>query len=117
MLKSIFQLRISCKKILFGILWHKSYASLYRKNDSNETLLSANEYLYDKAICTVHINGSTGRGFRRTAGVRQAVSFHSSSSIHFLEMIMSGALKEHDGKVGIDNKTITICSLKMTNSC
>ena len=58
-------------------------------------------------ISTIQVYGSTGRGFRQTAGVREAVTFHSSSSTNFLEMIMSGALKEHNEKVGIDNTTIT----------
>ena len=65
-------------------------------------------YLYDKAISTVQINGSTGRGFRRTAGgVRQDVFFRSSFSTNFLQMILSGALEELCGKVSKDNRTIT----------
>ena len=89
------------------ILWHEPYTPSYRKNNIDENLLCANVYLYDKPIITVQINGSTGRGLGRTAGVRQAVFFHSASSTNFLKMIMSCALEEHDGKVSIDHRTIT----------
>ena len=60
---------------------------LIEKNNIDENLLCANVYLYDKPIITVQINGSTGRGFRRTAGGRQDVFFHAASSTNFFEMI------------------------------
>ena len=70
-------------------------------------LVRAIEQVYDNAISTVHMNGSTGEWFRTTFGVRQGCLLSPTHFNIFLERIMSDALEEHDVKVSIGGRTIT----------
>ena len=53
------------------------------------------------------MNGSTGEWFRTKFGVRQGCLLSPTLFNSFLERIMSDALEEHDGKVSLDDRTIT----------
>ena len=63
--------------------------------------------LYDKATSPVQMNGSIGKRFRTTVGVRQGCLLPPILFNIFLERIMSDALEEHDGKVSIGGRNIT----------
>ena len=74
----------------------------------NANLVRSIEHLYDNAISTVQMNGSTGEWFRTTVGVRQGCLLSPPPFFNiFLERIMSDALEEHDGNVSIGGRTIT----------
>ena len=64
------------------------------------------EQLYDKATSAVQMNGSTGKWFRTTVGVRQGCLLSPTLFNIFLEQIMSDALEEHDGKVSIGGRNM-----------
>ena len=53
------------------------------------------------------MNDSTREWFRTTAGVGQECLLSGSLFNIFLKRIMSGALKEHDGKFSIGGKNMT----------
>ena len=53
------------------------------------------------------MNGSMGEWFRTTVGVRQGYLLSPTVFNIFLELIMSDALEEHDGKVSIGGTNIT----------
>ena len=55
----------------------------------------------------VQMNGSRGKWFRTTVGVRQGCLLSPTLFNIFLERIMSDALEEHDGKVSIGGRNIT----------
>ena len=78
-----------------------------RKYNINANLVRAIEHLYDNAISAVHMNGSAGRWFRTTVGVRQGCLLSPTLFNIFLERIISDALEVHDGKVSIGVRTIT----------
>ena len=62
----------------------------------------------------MQINGSTGERFRTTVGVRRRYLVSLTLFNTFLERIMSDALEEHDGQVGIGAEILPICGFPMT---
>ena len=54
------------------------------------------------------MNGSMGERFRTTVGVRQECLLSPTPFKIFLERIMFDTLEEHDGKVSIGGRNITI---------
>ena len=78
-----------------------------RKYNISANLVRTIEQLYDKATSAGQMNGSIGEWFRTTVGVRQGCLLSPTLFNIFLERIMSGALEEHDGKVGIGGRNIT----------
>ena len=122
--EQIFNLRILCKKYLqfqqnlyhvfidfkkaFDRVWHAalSWATM-RKYNISANLVRTIEQLYDMATSAVQMNGSIGKWFRTTVGVRQGCLLSPTHFNIFLERIMSDALEEHDGKVSIGGRNIT----------
>ena len=76
-----------------------------RKYNISANLVRTIEQLYDKATSAVQMNGSIGESFRTT--VRQGCLLSPTLFNIFLELIMSDALEEHDGKVSIGGRNIT----------
>ena len=114
--KQIFNLRILCEKYLqhqqnlyhaFDRVWHTALWATMRKYNISANLVCTIEQLYDKATSAVQMNGSIGEWFRTTVGVRQGCLLSPTLFNIFLEMIMSDALEEHDGKVSIGGRNIT----------
>ena len=63
--------------------------------------------LYDKATSAVLFNSSMGDWLRTTVGVRQGCLLSPTLFNIFLERIMTGALKDHEGTVSTGGRTIT----------
>ena len=74
---------------------------------SNLKLVCTVEQLYDKATSAVQMNDSIGEWFRTTVGVSQGHLLSPTLFNTFLELIMSDALEEHDGKVSIGGRNST----------
>ena len=122
--KQIFNLRILCEKYLqhqqnlyhvfidfkntYDRVWHAALWATMRKYNISANLVRTIEQLYDKAKSAVKMNGSIGSWFRTTVGVRQGCILSPTLFNIFLERIMSDDLEEHDGKVSISGRNITI---------
>ena len=78
-----------------------------RKYNINASIIRAIEKLYDKAQSAGLFNGSTGKWFRTTVGVRQGVLLSPTLFNIFLERIMCEALDDHEGSVSIGGRLIT----------
>ena len=121
--KQIFNLRILCKKYLqhqqnlyhvsidfkkpFDRVWHEALWATMRKYNINASIIRAIENLYVMAQSAVLFNGSTGKWFRTTAGVRQGCLLSPTLFNIFLEKIMCEALDDHEGSVSIGGRLIT----------
>ena len=121
--EQIFNLRILCEKYLqhqqnlyhvffdfkkaFDRVWHAALWATMRKYNISANLVRTIEQLYDKATSAVQMNGSIGEWFRTTVGVRQGCLLSPTLFNIFLELIMSDAQEEHDGKVSIGDRNIT----------
>ena len=79
-----------------------------RKHKGNANLVRTIEQLYNKATIAIQMNSSTREWFRTTVGVRQGCRLSPTLFNIFLERIMTDALEEHDGKVSIGGRNITI---------
>ena len=130
--EQIFNLRILCEKYLqhqqnlyhvhvfidfkkaFDRVGHAAFWATVRRYNINANLVRTIEQLYDKATSAVQMNGSIGELFKTTIGVRQGCPLSPTLFNIFLERIMSDVLEEHDWKVSIGGRNITICSLLMT---
>ena len=73
----------------------------------NANLIRIIEELYNKATSAVYFNGGIGDWFRTTVGVRQGCLLSPTLFNIFLERIMTDALEDHEGTVGIGSRTIT----------
>ena len=78
------------------------------KYNVNANLVCVIEHLYDKTISAAKMNGSTGEWLRTSWSKARMSSLLPTLYNIFIERNMSDALEEHDGKVSIDGKTITI---------
>ena len=78
------------------------------KYNISTNLVRTTEQLYEKATCAAQMNGSMGKWFRTTVGVRQGCLLSLTFFNIFLERIMSDALEEHDGKARVGRRNITI---------
>ena len=121
--EQIFNLRVLCEKYLqhqqnlfhvfidfkkaFDIVWHAALWATMQKYNISVNLVRTTEQLYDKARNAVQMNGCIGEWFRTTVGVRQECLLSPTLFNIFLERIMSDALEELDGKVGIGGRNIT----------
>ena len=128
--EQIFNLRVLCEKYLqhqqnlhhvfidfkkvFDRVGHAAFWATVRRYNIYSNLVRTIEQLYDKATSAVQMNGSIGELFKTTVGVSQGCLLSPTLFNIFLERIMSDALEEHDGKVSIGGRNITICGLLMT---
>ena len=78
-----------------------------RKYNTRANLVRTIEQLYDKAISAAQMNGSMGEWFRTIIGVWQRCLLSPILFNIFLKWIVSDALEEHDGKVGIGGRNIS----------
>ena len=92
---------MSVVKKAFDRVWHAALWATMRKYNISANLVRTTEQLY------VQMNGSIGEWFRTTVGVRQGCLLSSTLFNIFLELIMSDALEEHDGKVSIGGRNST----------
>ena len=121
--EQIFNLRILCEKYLqhqqdlyhvfvdfkkaFDRVWHAALWATMRLYNINANLTRIIEELYNKATSAVYFNGGIGDWFRTTVGVRQGCLLSPTLFNIFLERIMTDALEDHEGTVGIGGRTIT----------
>ena len=121
--EQIFNLRILCEKYLqhqqnlyhvvidfkkaFDRVWNEALWATMRKYNINASIKRAIENLFDKAQSAVLFNGSTGKCFRTTVGVRQGCLLSPTLFNIFLERIMCEALDDHEGSVSIGGQLIT----------
>ena len=73
----------------------------------NANLIRVIEHLYDNATSAVFFNGNIENCFRTTVGVQQGHLLSPTLFGLFLERIMTDALEDHEGIVGIGGRTIT----------
>ena len=84
----------------------RSLMATMRKYNISANLVCTTEQLHDKATSAIQVNGSMGKWFRTTFGVRQGCLLSPTLFNIFLEWIMPDALEEHDGNVSKGNITI-----------
>ena len=77
------------------------------KDDISANLIRVIKHVYDKATNAVLFNGNVRDWFRTTVGVRQGCLLSPTLFNIFLERIMTDALQDHEGTVGIGGRTIT----------
>ena len=91
----------------FDRVWQAALWATLRMYNISENLVKSIQQLYDKACSAVLNNGKLGDWFRTTVGVRQGCLLSSTLFNIFLEKIMSGSLKDHEGTVSIGGRNIT----------
>ena len=86
-----------------------SLVTAMQKYNTNATLVCAIEHLYDENVSAVQMNCNTGEFIQKwlitTVGVRKGCLL-TLSPFNIFWRIVSDALEDHDGKVGIGNGTI-----------
>ena len=105
--QNLYHVSTDFKKTLDRV-WHAALWTTMRKYKSNANLVRTIEQLYNKATSAIQMNSSTREWFRTTVGVRQGCRLSPTLFNIFLKRIMSDALEEHDGKVSIGGRNITI---------
>ena len=78
-----------------------------QKYNISTNLIQVIKNLYDKATSAVLFSSSIGDWFRKTFGVRQGCLLSPTLFNIFLERIVTDALDDHEGTVGIGGRTIT----------
>ena len=128
-MEQIFKLRILCEiylqhqhnlyhvfvdfKNAFERVWHAVFWVSMRRYYINVNLVCIFEQLCDKATSAVKMNSSIGEWFRTAVEVMQRCLLSPTLFSTFLERVMTDALEEHDGKVGMGCRNIT--NLRFTN--
>ena len=119
----VFNLRILCEKYLqhqqdlyhvfinfkkaFDRVWHAALWATMKKYNISTNLIQVIKNLYDKATSAVLFNSSIEDWFRTTVGVRQGCLLSPTLFNIFLERMMTDALKDHEGTVSTEGRTIT----------
>ena len=83
---------VDLKKKTFDRVWHAALCASMRKYNINANIVGAIEHLYDISISAVQMNGSIGKVFRTTVGVRQGCVLSPTLFNIFLERITFDAL-------------------------
>ena len=78
-----------------------------KKHNINTNLIQVIKNLYNKVTSAVLLNSSIGDWFRTTVAVRQAYLLSPTLFNVFLERIMTDALEDLEGTVGIGGRTIS----------
>ena len=78
-----------------------------KKYNISTNLIQVIKNLYNKATTAVLFNSSIGDWFRTTVGVWQECLLSPTLFNICLERIMTNALEDHEGTVGIGGRTIT----------
>ena len=95
------------------MVWHAVLWVSMRRYYINVNLVRIFEQLCDKATSAVKMNSSTREWFRTAAKVMQRCLLSPTLMNTFLERVMTDALEEHDGKVGMGCRNIS--NLRFTN--
>ena len=77
-----------------------------KKYNISTNLIQVIKNLYSKATSAALFNSSIADWFRTTIGVRQGCLLSPTLSNIFLERIMTDALEDHEGTVGIGGRTM-----------
>ena len=80
--------------------------SFVKKYNISTNLIRVIKNLYDKATSVVLFNSSIEDWFRTTFGVRQGCLLSPTLFNIYLEKIMTDALQDHEGTVGIGGRTM-----------
>ena len=104
--QNLYRVFIDFKKA-FDRVWHEALWAAVRKYNINASIIRAIENLYDKAQSAVLFNGSTGKCFRTTVGVRQGCLLSPTLFNIFLERIICETFADHEGRVSIGGRLIT----------
>ena len=77
-----------------------------KKYNISTNLIQVIKNLYNKTTSAVLLNSGIGDWFRTTVGVRLGCLLSPTLFNIFLERIMTDALKDHEGSVNIEGRTI-----------
>ena len=121
--EQIFNLRVLCEKYsqhqqdiyhvfidfkkAFDRVWHDALWATMRKYNMGQRLIQTIQELYAKATSAVLVQGTVGKWFHTSVGVRQGCLLSPTLFNIFLERIMTDALEDHNGTVSIGGRTIT----------
>ena len=75
-------------------------------NPEELQLVRAIEHLYEKATSAVLMNGTLGKGFRTTIGIRQSCPLSPTLFNICLQRIMADAIEDHVGTVSMGGRAI-----------
>ena len=104
--QDLYYIFIDFKKALDRV-WHAALWAIMKNYNISANLIRVVKHLCDKATSAVLFNGSIRDQFRTTVGVRQGCLLSPTLFYIFLERIMTDALEDHEGTVGIGGRTIT----------
>ena len=121
--EQIFNLRVLCEKYsqhqqdiyhvfvdfkkAFDRVWHDALWATMKKYNMGQKLTQTIKELYAKATSAVLVQGTVGKWFHTSVGVRQGCLLSPTLFNIFLERIMTDALEDHKGTVSIGGRTIT----------
>ena len=122
-IEQIFNLRILCEKHLqhqrkfyhvfvdfkkaFDRVWHEALWTTMKKFNIGQKLINTIQQLYATATSAVLVQGTIGKWFHTSIGVRQGCLLSPTLFNIFLEEIMNEALEAHTGTISIGGRTIT----------
>ena len=93
-------------KRAFDRVWHAALWATMKRYNINPCSIQVIKELYNKATSAALINGTLGKWFPTTVGVRQGCLLSPALFNVFLEQILTNALDDHTGTVSIEGRTI-----------
>ena len=94
-------------KKAFDRVWHEALWATMNKFTISSKLINTIRQLYAKATSAVLVQGTAGKWFHTSVGVRQGCPLSPTLFNIFLEDIMNHALEDHKGTISIGGRTIT----------
>jgi len=104
--KDLFHVFIDFKKA-FDRVWHDALWATMKKFNIGKKLINSIQQLYSRATSAVMAQGTTGKWFHTSVGVRQGCLLSPTLFNIFLEEIMNDALEDHSGTISIGGRSIT----------